>query len=585
MSQMSKKQNSKTIVLDIETDGLLLDLTKMYVGVTYEIETEVERVWYDPREMVDYINREARKLVFHNGIGFDIPALNRICDMGIDSNIVLVDTLLLAKLVYYDKDSSFSNSLSAWGDRLGFPKGDHSDWTQYSKEMEEYCKRDVQVTLRLYKHLQKKGSWLPFKALDVEQKVQAIVTDQYINGWYFDTDKARKLHIELVEEKEKAEEELHRVFYPMYLPDGKVFTPKKIFKRKGITYNGPHQKIKLTEFNPGSGKHIVWWVERLYGEQAWKRTEKGAEKTDAETLMEMFSNEPWAKPLLHYIGVQKLLGMLAEGDNAWLKLVRDDNRIHHQVDILGTVSGRATHRKPNMSQVPSVRAYKVKEVRKLFTVPNDKVLVGCDLSGIELRCLAHYLNRYDRGNYGKEILKGDIHTSNQEAAGLKTRDQAKTFIYAFLYGAGAEKIGKIIGGNAKIGAALKARFLRKVPGLHKLLDAISEAAKRGYLVGITGRRLFIRSPHSAPNTLLQSLGAYVSKQWMIVFHQKLKEEGLNVKQLGWSHDELNVECDKEDAKRVAELLEVSAMQAGKELGIKIPIEAESKIGRTWYDVH
>jgi len=346
---MSKKQNSKTIVLDIETDGLLLDLTKMYVGVTYEIETEVERVWYDPREMVDYINREARKLVFHNGIGFDIPALNRICDMGIDSNIVLVDTLLLAKLVYYDKDSSFSNSLSAWGDRLGFPKGDHSDWTQYSEEMEEYCKRDVQVTLRLYKHLQKKGSWLPFKALDVEQKVQAIVTDQYINGWYFDTDKARKLHIELVEEKEKAEEELHRVFYPMYLPDGKVFTPKKIFKRKGITYNGPHQKIKLTEFNPGSGKHIVWWVERLYGEQAWKRTEKGAEKTDAETLMEMFSNEPWAKPLLHYIEVQKLLGMLAEGDNAWLKLVRDDNRIHHQVDILGTVSGRATHRKPNMS--------------------------------------------------------------------------------------------------------------------------------------------------------------------------------------------------------------------------------------------
>jgi DNA polymerase I-like protein with 3'-5' exonuclease and polymerase domains len=212
-------------------------------------------------------------------------------------------------------------------------------------------------------------------------------------------------------------------------------------------------------------------------------------------------------------------------------------------------------------------------------------MVGCDLSGVELRCLAHYLSRYDKGHYAKEILKGDIHTSNQKAAGLKTRDQAKTFIYAFLYGAGPGKIGKIVGGNNKDGAVLKKRFLRKVPGLHRLLEAVSGAAKRGYLIGITGRRIVVQSEHSALNYLLQSLGAYISKQWIVVAHQMIKDRGIPCTQLGWIHDELQFETTKEYADELGEVLVEAAKVAGEELGIKMPIDAEYSVGPTWADTH
>ena len=580
---MSQKQSSE-VILDIETDGLLLDLTTMWVGVTLDINTEEERVWYDPKELMEYLNKQD-KIIGHNIIGFDLPALTKLTDITLNSSVSVVDTLILAKLVYYDKDSSWGHSLDAYGERLRFAKGSHSDWSKYSKEMEEYCIRDCKVTLKLYRHLQKKGRWLPRKALEFEQEVQKIITQQYLNGWVFDLKKAQELHIELVEEMDQATDRLFQVFKPMFLPQGKVFYPKKPFKRSGTVFEGPHQKIKLTQFNPGSGKHIVWWIERLYGRQDWKRTEKGTPKTDAETLQEMFSGQDWAEPLLHYQEVAKIMGQLATGPKAWLKLVRDDGKIHHRVDILGTNTGRATHSDPNLAQVPSVRAYKGKEARALFTVDKGNVLVGCDLSGVELRCLSHYLYKYDGGKYAEEILKGDIHTANQKAAGLPTRDQAKTFIYAFLYGAGSEKIGGIIHKDGRTGQAIKQRFLRKIPGLSTLLSGIKEAAKRGYLIGITGRRLQIRSPHSAPNVLLQSLGAYIAKQWMITAHKNLEKEGLCVKQVGWIHDEVQIECKKEDAEKVAKILEESATEAGEILKIRMRIDAEATIGSNWAETH
>ena len=533
--------------------------------------------------MVTYLN-EADTLVGHNIIGYDIPTLNKLSIIHINSSIRLIDTLILAKLAYYDKDKSWSHSLDAYGERLGEKKGSYNDWSRYTKEMEEYCKQDVKVTYKLYQHLKRKTSWLPETALLLEQNVQKVVTQQYIAGWRFDVKKARRLHVELVEEKEKAEEHLWAVFKPLYMPDGKVKVPKKPFKRNGITTLGPHQPIKLTSFNPGSGNHIVWWVQQLYGKQQWILTEKGNPRTDGETLQEQFGDKEWAAPLLHYLEVNKLLGQLAEGDKAWLKQLRGE-RIHGGADILGAVTGRFTHSNPNLAQVPSVRAYKGKETRSLFTVREGYKLVGADASGLELRTLSHYIARYDDGKYGRTVLEGDIHTANQEAAGLPTRDTAKTFIYAFLYGAGDAKIGSIVGGSSKEGAILKKRFLAKTEGLTGLINDVKGAAKKKWIKGISGRRLLIRSPHSALNVLLQSAGAYFMKYWVVAVQKMIDTEGFDAKIVGNIHDEIQVEVREDQAEKFSKNLEGLFITVGEDIGMRIKMEGEAKIGNNWKDTH
>jgi DNA polymerase I-like protein with 3'-5' exonuclease and polymerase domains len=302
--------------------------------------------------------------------------------------------------------------------------------------------------------------------------------------------------------------------------------------------------------------------------------------------MEMFSDKDWAKPLLHYIEVKKLLGQLAEGNKAWLKLVKEDGRLHGRVDTLGTVSGRMTHSDPNMAQIPSPRAYKGKESRQLFICDSDRVLVGCDLSGVELRCLAHYMGRWDNGRYADILLNEDIHVANQKAAGLETRDLAKVFAYATLYGAGDSKLGSIVGGTSKIGKKLREAFEKNTPGYKQLTEAVKSRAKqKGYLIGVTGRRLYVRSPHSALNTLLQSLGAYIAKQWLILVDKKVKERGLDAFQISHVHDEITYDCSPDVAEEVAQIMEESATEAGEMFKLRVRIDAEAKIGKNWFDIH
>ena len=191
-----------TLLFDIETDGLLLTVSKFWVGVTYCKETKKEEVYYDAKELVEALNK-ADTIVGHNIIGYDIPALEKLTGLKVTSNVV--DTLVLAKLVYYDVDKSWSHSLDAYGERLGEKKGSYNDWSRYTKEMEEYCKQDVKVTAKLYTHLKRKAVWLPETALQLEQNVQKIVTQQYITGWKIDEKKARELHILLVQEKERTQ--------------------------------------------------------------------------------------------------------------------------------------------------------------------------------------------------------------------------------------------------------------------------------------------------------------------------------------------------------------------------------------------
>jgi len=581
---MKQTLTSKTVIFDIETNGLLLDVTKFWVGVTYCKETKEKRVFRNATKLVEYLN-EADTIVGHNIIGYDIPTLNKLSAICIRDDINVVDTLILAKLVYYDKDKDWSHSLDAYGKRLGEYKGSYNDWSKYTKEMEEYCIQDVKVTYKLYTHLKRKATWLPETALQLEQDVQKIITQQYVHGWLFDIKAAQKLHIELLQERDIAEAKLFETFTPKFLPDGKTKTPKRPFKRLGVTTVGEHQPIKLLEFNPSSGKHIIWWVESVLGKQNWVLTEKGNPKTDATTLKDMFSSEPFLEPLLHYLEVNKLLGQLAEGDKAWLKLVKKDGRIHGSADILGAVTGRFTHSNPNIAQVPAVDAYKGEEARSLFTVPKGYKLVGADASGLELRTLSHYLSWYDGGAYGQQLLEGDIHTANQIAAGLPTRGNAKTFIYGFLYGAGDAKIGLIVGGSSKEGSRLKKKFLAKTKGLANLVADVKKAAKKKWIKGLTGRRLFIRSPHSALNTLLQSAGAYYMKYLLVETDKMIKEKEYDAHFVGNIHDEFQIEVRENQAEALARDLEALFIVVGEKLDMKIKMEGEAKIGTNWKETH
>jgi DNA polymerase I-like protein with 3'-5' exonuclease and polymerase domains len=267
---------------------------------------------------------------------------------------------------------------------------------------------------------------------------------------------------------------------------------------------------------------------------------------------------------------------------SWVDALEIDGRVRGYVNTIGAVTGRMTHSKPNMAQVPASYSPYGKECRSLWTVPHGYWLVGCDASGLELRMLAHYMND---DTYTNEILTGDIHTANQLSAGLDTRDQAKTFIYAFLYGAGDEKIGSILGGGASIGKKVKKKFLDNTPALKSLRERVATASKRGYLIGLDGRRIHVRSEHSALNTLLQGAGAIIMKKALVLLNNYAILKGIDYKFIGNIHDEIQTEVHESDAKVFGEIAVKAIQEAGKELNLNCPLDGEYKIGENWNATH
>ena len=607
-------------IADIESNNLLLDATTIHciaIKLIKDDDAEQTRV-YTSRPVYGSdgnltqameILKTVDKVVFHNGIKFDIPCINKLLGVNLWDFTKVDDTLLMSQLAYpnlliIDSNNSKlppklkgSHSLKAWGYRLGelkgiFGDGGMEDWATLTSDMVEYNRQDVEVTYKLYKRLLTKN--IPDEALWLEYNFARIIQRQEQFGVWFDIKKAEQLHVKLIHEKEVATKSLHEVFTPLLLPDGKPTTPAKPYKRLGVSYNGTHQKIKLTQFNPSSRTHIAIWFKRWYGWKSPIQTENGNDKIDESVLLSL--DFPEAKVLAHYFNVNKLLGQLAEGQQAWMKQVRSDTgRIHGSVNTIGAVSRRCTHSNPNMAQVPSSRAYMGHECRELFCVPPGKKMVGCDADALELRTLSHYMARYDGGSYGRTVDSGDksngtdIHTVNQKAAGLPTRDDAKTFIYALCYGAGAEKLGSIIGGDAKDGNKIKARFYKRIPALKELTEGVVDAVKnKGYIKALDGNPYFIRSEHSALNTLLQGAGALVMKYWLIFVDRNLSakyKQGVQYEFILNVHDEAQVECDEEIAEDVAKVMSDTFAEVTDYLKFRLPIRGSSAIGNSWADTH
>jgi len=546
----------REIAIDIETDDL--KATQIWCAVTQDVNSGEVKVWKSANGLQEYIGKQS-VLIGHNIIGFDLPVLKKLWNLNTES-IQVKDTLVMSRLL--NPVIEKGHSLDAWGVRLGLKKGDFSDFANgLSEDMVEYCIQDVKITVELYNRL--RTDLLEWgESVDLEHEVATIVKEQEENGFKLDVPKAMSLLSAWQLELSTIEDELQEIFKP-------IVTER--FSEK----TGRRLKDKVEVFNPGSRKQIA---ERLValGWKPTKFTEKGAIIVDEKVLQTV--KRPEATSLLRFLLLQKRVAQV----KSWIENVDEGGRVHGQVRTNGAITGRMTHSNPNMAQVPRVGTPYGEECRSVWTIEDGNVLLGADASGLELRMLAHYMND---PSYTKEILQGDIHTKNMEAAGLTQRDQAKTFIYAFLYGAGPAKIGAIVGGGEKEGKKLIESFLSNTPALQKLRDKVTRLAEKEWLPGLDGRRLIVRSQHAALNTLLQGAGAIVMKQALILLHRKIINGKINARFVANIHDEWQIETTTEDADTVGFLAVQSIRQAGIRLRLRCPLDGEFKVGLNWAATH
>jgi DNA polymerase I len=542
------------IYLDLEANGLTPDT--IWCVVTSE--NGVSTVHTTPDTLSEAL-RGSVSVVGHNLIGYDMPVLERLWGITVAPERVL-DTLVLSRL--YEPSKSGGHSLRNWGECLGFPKGDHTDWTQLSQEMIDYCIRDVEVTEAVHQNLMQNMTCFSTNCIELEHKVQASVQQQEINGWTLDQPLARDLCATFKERMNEIEEELQQKFPP-------------IVHERWSEKTGKQLKDKVEVFNVGSRQQIAKRLSSL-GVRFDKVTDKGNPIVD-EAVLETI-DLPEAKVVSEYLMLQKRYAQV----NSWLEHVKEDGRVHGRVISNGAVTGRMTHQSPNMAQVPASHSPYGHECRSCWTVPEGKKLVGFDASGLELRMLAHYMKDED---YTNEIINGDIHTANQRLAGLESRNQAKTFIYALLYGAGDEKLGSVAGGGRTTGKKLRESFLNNLPSFAALKDRVSNASSRGYLTGLDGRRLQVRSEHSALNTLLQAAGAIVMKKALVILDDYAKLWKLDYKIIGNIHDEVQSEVAEKDAEKFGWLAVECLKAAGLEFNLRCPLDGEYKVGTTWADTH
>lgn len=591
---------SKRFAFDLESNGLLDTINRIHCLVLSDLDTGVVESFdsRDPMRLLKGLSylQDAEEIVGHNIIGYDIPAIKIVHPTWTPRGKV-TDTLVLSRLIHADlmgedavaqrgsedfpKRLWGSHSLKAWGLRIGNFKGDYAGgWEKFSEEMLSYCVQDVNVTVELYHRLIRANA--SEVAVDLEHQLAEICFRIGNNGWTFDLGKAATLYAKLAGKRQELTKSLDTLFPPWQVAE--TFLPKRDNKTRGYIKDEPFEKTKMVEFNPSSRRHIEKCLRDKYDWKPQKFTGDGHAMID-DKILSALTEYPEAQKLAEMFMLQKRIGQLAEGKQAWMKRVDADGRIRHSIVSGGTISGRASHRSPNLAQVPAARLQYGQECRELFTVPDGWLLLGSDLAGLELRCLAHYLNDDD---FTAQILDGDIHTYNAKAFGVD-RPTAKTVVYAMMYGAGDALVGSVAGGNAKLGKKLKANYAREVPAFATLQKGISRAFKRrGYLLGLDRRKLIIRggSEHKCLSQLLQSAGAILCKKWVALIDHELKQISDQAYMVGWIHDEVQIACKTQEvADHVGDITRRVAQEAGVAFKTNIPIESDFSVGRTWAHTH
>ena len=600
--------NEKYLVFDIETNGLYDEATELFCVAIHDV-VRNETIGYGPESIDSAIEHllSATCLIGHNIIFYDLPVLKKLIDF--ETNAHVIDTLICTRLIWpkeklQEIDENYyvevpsklrgSASLKAWGYRLSNFKDNFTDFSKYSQEMLEYCKQDCNVTAELYKLITEEK--IKPSALRLEHDFATAINKQIRTGFPFDIAKCYLLVDELESRKQQIETTLVTDYFPP-IEHKEIVIPKASNKNKGIVKGVPYTKTTIEKFNPGSRQQTVKRLQDKYNWVPQQQTEKGNPILNDDVLDQL--PYPEAKLLAEYQLVKKRLGQIKDGSNAWLKLLKNDRRIHGDLITNGCITGRASHRNPNMGQIPAVYSPYGKECRSLFYAPTGYILLGADAKALELRCLAGYLALWDDGEYGQVVTDDaqDIHTYNQLKFGVETRDISKRLLYAVLYGAGFIKAGSIVDPREKdpdklkqLGREAIMGFLSGVPALQKLKDTLkSNLEKRGHLIGLDRRPLYCRSEFKALNVLLQSAGAILMKQVVVNLHDSLDKHGLTYG-TDWNqhvmvHDEIQISVKPELVSQVSPLVLDSFIQAGEFYGFRCPIEGDIKTGQHWAETH
>ena len=605
------------LVFDIETNGLLRETPSRYYDEELKkwipftipklntawcivaIDDDNKQHVFKPDQIKEGIEflKSADTLVGHNIIGFDIPVINILYGIDLYKHCKITDTLVLSGLFNPIRDKG--HSLKAWGEKLGYPKGDHSDFNKFSEEMLTYCIRDTEINVKVLELLKKESTGFSKECIKLEHETRRVVCNQIENGFAFDSQRAsillaqltqRKAEVEdIVKQTFKAKETEHIIMVQRTLKDevskrGLLFGTDKQVNLTDEEYNkvksGCVTSLKrrlITEFNLGSRKQIGQYLIE-FGWKPNRFTPTGQPIVDEATL-EKVKHIPEAKLIAEFLLLQKRIAQV----QSWLdSIAKEDNRIHGNVITNGAITGRMTHYGPNVAQTPSSQKPYGKECRECWTVDEGNTLLGIDASGLEVRMLAHYMKDKE---YINEIINGDIHTANQKLAGLESRDKAKTFIYALMYGAGDAKLGSVVGGNKKDGKRSRQYFFDNQPSFKSLRDRVQRAATKGFLKGLDERKIYIRNQHAALNTLLQGAGAIVMKKALVIFDKHLKEADLNYKFVANVHDEWQMEVPKQAADLIGTIGVRSIIESGEHFNMNCPLDGEYKTGDNWSETH
>jgi DNA polymerase I-like protein with 3'-5' exonuclease and polymerase domains len=604
------------LVFDIETDGLLPDLTTIHCINIYDLE-KATYSRYDPANLPVTVGigrlKKAEALCGHSVIDFDLPAIQKLFPDFIYTGRVY-DTKVMSRLLWPNiRDLDFgayqrgrlpkafmqyrlagTHKLEAWGFRLGILKGDFAkstDWQEWTPAMSDYCEQDVAVTTALFEKCESKN--YSQEAATIEHGVEKIINRQVTNGIHFNEDAAHELYQNLLNRREELRRQMIETFPPFY-KKGKTFTPKRDNKSLHYFEGATMTKIHLVDFNPASHDHIAEMLIKKYG---WEPTEFTT-KTDKPKIDEDILGElvyPEAKLLTEFLTLNKRCGQIAEGAQAWLSKVSPEGKIHGSVNTMGAITRRMAHYAPNLGQVPAPYSPYGPECRGLFGPRPGWKQVGIDADGLEMGCLGHFMAPFDNGDFIRVFKEGDKskgtdqHSINAGILGL-SRDQAKTWFYAYLYGAGNGKLGAIAERNAAYGGKMRRAFEKGLPALGDLVEKVKLKAKsHGYLLSLDKHPIPTRSLHSALNTLCQSAGAIIMKKALIIFDRKLQDNdmlpGVDYEFMLNIHDEWQLECEPSLADTIGKLGCEAITEAGEYFNFRCPLTGSYDVGDTWADCH
>ena len=561
-----------------------------------EISTYADQPGYDPLADGYARLKGADRVVFHNGFGFDLHAINMVAP-GTLTWDQIYDTLVVSRLV--NPEISGGHSLDAWGRRLGHNKVEHSEWDRFSEAMVVRNRVDVVILQKLYDKLYPAAGAGWGQSIALEHQVAHVISLQEQNGFLLDVNMAELLAAELRQEQTDIEQKLQAQYPPMWVST-KDFTPKQDNAQQGYVKGCSLTKVTLEVFNPGSRQQIEARLRKQYGWKPTKFTATGVAKLDETTLNEIAVEFPEARPMARYFRLTKQLGQIADGKQSWLKMVRSSNRVHGAVNPNGAITGRMSHFAPNMANIDK----KDLRMREVWLPRPGWKLVGIDASSLELRMLAHYLHRWDDGAYAKLVVDGDAHTRTMlalvEVFPEITRNGTKTITYAALYGAGNRKLGLIViqdylenghprpkGSPTSMGKAVRAAMESGIIGFRDLVaTAKSRHVSQKWVRGLDGRRIFTRSEHAALNTLLQGAGAIVMKQALTIFHFELFARTPDLfKYCVNVHDEVQIEAHPDIADHVGQAFVTSIQKAGERLALRCPLTGAYVVGNNWKETH